>query len=83
MLKVNFFQILTEAHPASVAASEVSVATFNSELIVISLPKSAPGNSTMLLTLVCIEEIYQVHENRSAPLKINSSHCGLGSCTLQ
>ena len=37
-------------------------------------------------TPLSIEEIYhgvQVHENRSVPLKINSSHCGLGSCTLQ
>ena len=40
------------ALPASVAASEVEVAPFNSELIVLSLPKPDPGNSTTLLTLL-------------------------------
>ena len=43
--------LCTKTRPASVAASEVLVAPFNSELIVLSLLKPAPENSTTLLTL--------------------------------
>jgi hypothetical protein len=39
MLNVNFPHILTEARSASVAALEVLVGPFNSELIYLSLPK--------------------------------------------
>ena len=56
MLKVNISHILEEA---TVAASEAKVALFNSELIVIILPKPAPGSSTMLLMLIqaCTNEL--------------------------
>ena len=52
MLKVNISHILEEACPATLAASEAKVALLNSELIVIILPKPAPGSSTTLLTLM-------------------------------
>ena len=52
MLNVNISHILEEACLATLAASEAKVALLNSELIVIILPKPAPGSSTTLLTLM-------------------------------